>query len=299
AGWTVAAIPNPMKDPTACGRPGIEHSAVCDPEKVMSTAAQDIVEDAINNATSAEIATVLIPHMDTSNYHSDIDETAKRMAMQLHDTWGVGGAAKQNGVLILVSSKDRAVFISVGSGVQSRLTDRTLEAIISRMKPHLKKSSWEGGFVSAILDISQVLSTGAALQTTDENSPLQDFAGFVVIVGVILAISFFKSRSDNRRERELTRGRAALDSLIKDVKNVEHRVYMSSSCPMCLEDFAAEAELGEAGHGSMKTSGTLVPKTLPCGHVFCEPCTRLHFNVSATTYCPVCREVLYHVDEGT
>lgn len=59
---------------------------MCDPEKVMSTAAQDIVEDAINNATSAEIATVLIPHMDTSNYHSDIDETAKRMAMQLHDT---------------------------------------------------------------------------------------------------------------------------------------------------------------------------------------------------------------------
>ena len=84
--WSTESFPNPMKDPSACGRPGISHSAVCDPEKVMSATAQDIVEYAINNVTSAEIAAVLIPHMDTSKYHSDIDETAKGMAMNLHNT---------------------------------------------------------------------------------------------------------------------------------------------------------------------------------------------------------------------
>ncbi len=46
--------------------------------------------------------------------------TAERFARQLHDAWGVGSAACDNGVLLLLATKDRQVYISVGKGATDR-----------------------------------------------------------------------------------------------------------------------------------------------------------------------------------
>ena len=84
--WTAEAMPNPMTDPAGCGRGGVKHSAVCDPDLVMPTKDQDVVEEAIGNATHAEIAAVLVNHMDLSRYGNDVDDAARGLAMSLHDT---------------------------------------------------------------------------------------------------------------------------------------------------------------------------------------------------------------------
>ena len=84
--WRADAVPNPMKDPASCGRPkDILHSAVCDPDHIMSTVAQNVVEEFMNNATAAEFAAVLLNRIDTSPYNSDVDEAMKRTAMKMHD----------------------------------------------------------------------------------------------------------------------------------------------------------------------------------------------------------------------
>ena len=217
--------------------------------------------------------------------------------------WGVGDSSRNDGVLVLISAKDRAVFISRGSGVEARLTDATLDKIINRMKPHLKAGRWEAGFVSAVLDVSHVLSSG-----TVRSDPSDEISWTGVGLFILAAFGFavFHHRN-SKKAHELTRGREALDSLIKDAKTAEHRVYMTTSCPMCLEDFAPEVELGDAAvpapsstvaaDGNMQAGG-LLPKTLPCGHVFCEPCIRQYLDTAATS-CPVCRVSIRHLDDGT
>jgi uncharacterized membrane protein YgcG len=230
----------------------------------------------------------------------------------------VGDAKLQNGVLIFISSKDRAIFISAGSGTRDKLSDGTIDTIINRMKPHLKKSNWAGGFVSAILDVEHVLTEGKLSykpgQRASERSGYENFFLLVFVAGVFGLMALLASWQSSKTAA-LRRGRAALDSLIKDVKKAEHKVYMSSSCPMCLEPFAKEVELGEEATTPAPTTTTttttaspsadsaakaaLVPKTLPCGHVFCEACIKEYLNVSAKATCPICRESIRHVDEGT
>ena len=213
--------------------------------------------------------------------------------------WGVGDKKLQNGVLIFISSKDRAIFISVGSGIRSKLSDSTVDKIINRMKPHLKKANWDAGFASAILDVDHVLSTGELQHSDSDDSQLSVMP--LVMVACIVGFALFMGHRENKKTADLKRGRCALDSLIKDVKKAEHKVYMSTSCPMCLEPFLAEPELGEASPSTANAAknATLVPKTLPCGHVFCETCIKQYLNLSAAATCPICRETIRHVDEGT
>jgi hypothetical protein len=81
-------LPNPMEDPAGCGRDGVAHSAVCDPARLMPADRQEAVEQAIGNATSAEIAVVLVermPSVGPGSSERDIDSAAKQTAMQLHD----------------------------------------------------------------------------------------------------------------------------------------------------------------------------------------------------------------------
>lgn len=84
--WGVENIPNPMKDPAACGRATVTQSAICDPDRLMKQSSQDAVEEVINNITSVEVAVLLVQHMDLSLYRGDVDRTAQEMAIKIHDT---------------------------------------------------------------------------------------------------------------------------------------------------------------------------------------------------------------------
>lgn len=214
----------------------------------------------------------------------------------------MGDASKNNGALILISAKDRAVFISVGSGLRVKLPDSTLDVIINRMKPHLRESKWDAGFVSAILDISHLLAKGELSKAPDhEDSPLWGLARTAIVVGILFGIGACHASWTKRKVNGLTRGREALNSLVKDAKSAEHKIYMTTSCPMCLEDFSTEVELGaDVAAEPSRTSGNgnaLTPKTLPCGHVFCEPCIKQYLDTAATS-CPICRERIQHLDDG-
>lgn len=46
--WTPTEFPNPQKDLKACGRPGGIASSICDPERILSTEEQNMVDGLIN-----------------------------------------------------------------------------------------------------------------------------------------------------------------------------------------------------------------------------------------------------------
>jgi uncharacterized protein len=79
---------------------------------------------AFDDSTSTQIAVVLIKSLE--GY--DVSDYGVRLA----ETWGIGGAKNNNGVLLLVSLGDRKVTIQTGYGVEGALPDAIAKRIIER-----------------------------------------------------------------------------------------------------------------------------------------------------------------------
>jgi uncharacterized protein len=71
---------------------------------------------ALEAATSAEIAVVVVDSLSGL--------TEQEFALAVHRTWGVGKQGADNGVLLLWAPNDRAVFLSIGYGLEGAIPDR-------------------------------------------------------------------------------------------------------------------------------------------------------------------------------
>ena len=70
--------------------------------------------------------------------YADPASAAKSFAKYLHTAWGVGDAACQNGLLLLLSVGNRQSYVSTGAGVMEALPDATVTVILDNMKPALR-----------------------------------------------------------------------------------------------------------------------------------------------------------------
>jgi hypothetical protein len=64
-------------------------------------------------------------------------------ARALHDAWGVGSALCNNGVLVLIATADRTMFVSTGSGAKQVLTNAKLERIMSAVKTGFRDGNYD------------------------------------------------------------------------------------------------------------------------------------------------------------
>ena len=92
---------------------------------VLDPAERDALEAeirALDRDTSAEVAVVTVTSLDGLS----VEDYAER----LFNTWGIGKAAADNGVLVLVSAGDRQMRIEVGYGLEGVLPDGLAGAVI-------------------------------------------------------------------------------------------------------------------------------------------------------------------------
>ena len=78
----------------------------------------------------ADLETMLINYYDTTSTQIVIvtinsleGMDASQYATELGEKWGIGQAAKDNGVLFLVAPNDRKMWIATGRGTEEKLTD--------------------------------------------------------------------------------------------------------------------------------------------------------------------------------
>uniref|UniRef100_A0A7S3MD19 RING-type domain-containing protein n=1 Tax=Spumella elongata TaxID=89044 RepID=A0A7S3MD19_9STRA len=334
-GWKTVDFPNPMTDPLRCGRKEVPRSRVCDPDHLLSKDSQDEVEGHINFIKTGQVAVAVVKKMDLSEFGSDIDVAAKSFCRTLHDTWGVGSVEKNDGVVVFASVEDRVVYISTGDGSKNLLTPSAIDAIIYRMKPFLRKADYGGALINCVIEI-EMLFSGKTLplhpprhsSTKDDSEPIK-FGLFLCIILGFGGYAYYNSRKMQRMER----GRIALDNLIREVDNTSRgsegdKVFVTTSCPICLENFPAadtDAENGstvtenasmenDAGKDSetsdllrslephpaspvfeAKTNTTPSaaaknrPMALRCGHTFCHDCISTYLKTNEGKKCPICR----------
>ena len=108
-----------------------------------------------NQSTGRAIIVATVPSLD--------GEEIEPYAQKLAESWGIGGAESENGVLLLVAPKERKLRIHTARGVQERMTDIMSGRIIrDAIVPKFKAGDMSGGIVAGVDAIIQQLDMDPA-----------------------------------------------------------------------------------------------------------------------------------------
>lgn len=133
----------------------------------------------------------------------DAADTAASFGSQLHNTWGVGSAACNNGVLLLLSTSDRQVYISTGEGTKALLPQKTLMQIMDNMKPALRAKRYDEALLEAVHEVALALAgqdvPGGGGSSQDEEGNLGIFVFFASIVAAVFGWGWWSNRRQTRR----------------------------------------------------------------------------------------------------
>jgi uncharacterized protein len=107
---------------------------------------------AFEKETSIEIAIVNIDTIVTSK------DKVEDLSLHIFKTWGIGKAAKNNGVLILVSKDYRMVRVENGYGIEAVLTNKETEEIIqNNFLPSFRQGNYYQGIDNGLSEIIKIL----------------------------------------------------------------------------------------------------------------------------------------------
>ncbi|MGH7491425.1 MAG: TPM domain-containing protein [bacterium] len=149
----------------------------------------------LSRATIEELEATLKAHEDsTSNQVAVLtiatlqDEILEDYSMRVVETWKIGQANHDNGVLLLIVRDDRKMRIEVGSGLEGDLPDITCGRIIRHeITPRFRDGDFDGGVragVHAILAAAQ----GAYVAGEAEKSSSMDWRGRLLMFGIFSVV---------------------------------------------------------------------------------------------------------------
>ncbi len=160
------------------------------PNRLVNDYTQTLSSDQINqleqklvafdDSTSTQIAVVLIKSLE--GY--DVADYAVRLA----ESWGIGGAKNNNGVLLLVSLGDRKVTIQTGYGVEGALPDGITKRIITReITPNFKEGNYFGGLVAGT-DAIIAYTKGEYKNDTPKRKGQKGGLDIVIVIIIVIVI---------------------------------------------------------------------------------------------------------------
>lgn len=144
---------------------------------------ENMLEDklyAFEKQTSNEVAVVIL---DTLGYMEITD-----FSVELGRKWGIGKADKRNGVLLLISKKDRQLFIAPSDKLQAALTDGTCGQIIRKIiVPKFRAGEIYQGIDAGV---GAIMAATQGEFTADEKGANRFGFVFVIIIFFIIVVVF-------------------------------------------------------------------------------------------------------------
>ncbi len=137
--------------------------------------------------TSNQVAVLIIPSLE--------GEVLENYSLKVAQTWGLGQADKDNGVLLLIAKNDRKLRIEVGYGLEGALTDVITSQIIrNEITPQFKSGNFDAGILGGVRSIIEsVDGTYQPNETSDDTS--DDLGGkiaatlvFSLVIGIFTLI---------------------------------------------------------------------------------------------------------------
>jgi len=104
----------------------------------------------LEEETGAQVAVLTIPSLE--------GDPLEDFSMRVVDTWKLGRADADNGVLILIARDERRMRIEVGYGLEGALTDAQSGRIIDHlMAPRFREGDFNGGIGAAVEAVSSAI----------------------------------------------------------------------------------------------------------------------------------------------
>jgi uncharacterized protein len=136
----------------------------------------EMILKAHEDTTSDQVVVLTIPKLE--------DESLEEYSMKVVDTWKLGQAGKDNGVLLLIVRDDRKLRIEVGKGLEGVLTDAISGAIIrNEITPRFREGKYDEGVKAGV---HAILATIGGTYTAPEQEPTSSMDIVAVIMGMLI-----------------------------------------------------------------------------------------------------------------
>ncbi|MCR9143543.1 MAG: TPM domain-containing protein [bacterium] len=148
--------------------------------------------------TSNQIVVMIIPSLE--------GEVLEQFSLRAAETYGLGQADKDNGVLLLIAQNDRKLRIEVGYGLEGSLTDALSAQIIrNEIVPRFRDGEFEAGVVAGVDAILQAIQgeytaedSAAAQAATAGETTFADTVGqwvskiftFIMVAGFMIYAAY-------------------------------------------------------------------------------------------------------------
>jgi uncharacterized protein len=118
------------------------------------------------------------------------DTPIEQASIQVTDAWKIGDARRDDGVLLMVSAKERKIRIEVGQGLEGVIPDVFAKRIIDDlMKPIMRERSPSQGIVAGAVQIMKMIVPDLQAQVADvrprKQNPFKKYEGLIFILFLI------------------------------------------------------------------------------------------------------------------
>jgi uncharacterized protein len=122
-------------------------AGVLAPEQISRLESQ--LQD-LENTDSTQVAVLIIPSLE--------GDSLEDFAIRVAEAWKLGQKGRDNGAILLISMKDRAIRIEVGYGLEEKLTDaRSNQIIRNDIIPRFRAGDFSGGIEAGTTGIIQTV----------------------------------------------------------------------------------------------------------------------------------------------
>jgi uncharacterized protein len=140
----------------------------------------------IKRLTGNEIAVLIVQSLE--------GESIDGYSIKVTDKWKLGTKDKDNGVLFLISVKDRKMRIEVGQGLEGSLPDARAGQIIREIQPYFKQGEYKSGIILGVSEIAK--NIGVKLQNAPRvrNRRSSKKGSTFLFLAIIILSFFFRGR---------------------------------------------------------------------------------------------------------
>lgn len=147
------------------------------------------LEQSIKNfekTTGGQFAVCIVPNIN--------GETIESASIKIAEKWKIGQKGKDNGILFLLSMKEREFRIEVGYGFEGKLNDAKAGNIGRKAIPKFKNRRWKDGIKIIIVECSKAVSGKISEEIKNDDQ----INAWVYVIAIIIGLILFTLKATRR-----------------------------------------------------------------------------------------------------
>lgn len=181
--YTVETVPNNKL---------VTGSYVSNPDNIIRTETVTTIDSVLATLeyqSTAQVAVVLL------NSIGDMDPFD--FAQELFDSWGIGKAQTDNGLLILLVKDKPTIRFHTGDGLEGVLPDAVCKRIqMEKMVPYFREDNYDEAMLQGVIAVSDILSDPESREVvagseSSEELPLYNLTVWVILLWVVIVLITF------------------------------------------------------------------------------------------------------------